>query len=46
MQEILFVAVIQPVQQLLHNAGVIEFIKINHSGFQQAHQIMVHVLKN
>lgn len=46
MQEVLLVAVIQTVQQLSHDAGVVQFVKVHHSGLQQPHQIVIHVLED
>lgn len=46
MQEVLAVTVIQAVQQLLHNARIVHLVEIDHSRFQQAHQVVIHVFEH
>jgi len=46
MQKILFVAVVETIQELLHNASVILLIEVDHAGLEQAHQVVIHVLKH
>lgn len=46
MQEVLAVAVGQPVQQLPHDGRVVRLREVHHLGLQQTHQIVVHVLKH
>jgi hypothetical protein len=45
-QEILLVTIIQPVQELFHDARVVHLVEIHHSGLQQSHQVVVHVLEH
>lgn len=45
-QEVLLVAVVEPIQQLLHDAGIVRLVEVHHLGLQQPHQVVVHVLKH
>ena len=46
MQEVLLVAVVQPLQQLPHERLDVVLVKVDQAGLQQPHQVMVHVLKH
>lgn len=46
MQEILLVTVAEAVEKLPHYAGIVHFIEHHQTGFEEAHQIMVHVLEH
>lgn len=46
MQEVLPVAVGQPVEQLAHDGRVVRLREVHHLGLQQTHQIVVHVLEH
>ena len=45
-QEVLLVAVVQPLQQLPHERLDVVLVEVDQAGLQQPHQVMVHVLKH
>lgn len=46
MEEVLLVAVVQSVEQLPHDAGIVLLVKVHHAGLEQSHQIVIHVLEH
>ena len=45
-EEVLAMAVVEPLQQLPHDAGVGGLVEFHHTGLQKAHQVVVHILEH
>ena len=46
MQEVLLVAEIEPIEELLHKGGYVFLAEVTESRVQQTHEVMIHVLKH
>ena len=46
MEEVLLMAVVEALHELPHDAGVVKLTELYHPRLQEAHQVMVQVLKH
>lgn len=46
MEEILLVAVVEAIQELSHNGGIVLLRELHHPRLQKAHQVVIHVLED